>query len=125
MVVTSFEVSAKGLSFVKPLTERLVYGTLAVDSVTIADSVAVAKAPKDAIDAPVYYESTDSMVWSNGGNAYLYGSGKVVYDKIELMANVISMNMDSSVVHANGSVDSTGVVSGLPVFVDAGTPGVE
>lgn len=94
--------------------------SLAADTVAVADSV---KAPKkDAIDAPVYYESTDSMVWSTNGNAYLYGSGKVKYDKIELTANIISMNMDSSLVHAVGSVDSLGVISGLPVFVDGGTP---
>ena len=88
----------------------------------LQDSVALPSPKKQAIDAPVFYECTDSMVWSTGGNAYLYGSGKVVYDKIELTANIISMNMDSSVVHANGSVDTLGVVSGLPIFVDSGTP---
>ena len=92
------------------------------DSIAIQDSVAVKAPKKQAIDAPVFYECTDSMVWSTGGNAYLYGSGKVVYDKIELTANIISMNMDSSVVHANGSVDTLGVVTGLPIFVDSGTP---
>ena len=86
----------------------------------VADSVK--KAKKDAIEAPVYYECTDSMVWSRGGNAYLYGNGKVNYDKIELTASIISMNMDSSVVHAMGSMDSTGVVSGIPIFMDGGTP---
>ncbi|MBQ2290470.1 MAG: LPS-assembly protein LptD [Bacteroidaceae bacterium] len=77
---------------------------------------------KDAIDSPVYYECVDSMVWSRNGNAYLYGSSKVNYDNIELTASIISMNMDSSVVHATGSVDTTGVVTGLPIFMDGGTP---
>lgn len=77
---------------------------------------------KDAIDAPVYYECVDSMVWSRNGNAYLYGNSKVNYDNIELTASIISMNMDSSVVHATGSVDTTGVVVGLPIFMDGGTP---
>ena len=80
------------------------------------------KEQKDAIDAPVFYECTDSMVWSRTGNAYLYGSGKVSYDKIELTANVIKMNMDSSVVYATGSIDTTGMTVGLPVFMDGGTP---
>ena len=62
------------------------------------------------------------MVWSRNGNAYLYGSSKVNYDNIELTASIISMNMDSSVVHATGSVDTTGVVTGLPIFMDGGTP---
>ena len=87
-----------------------------------ADSLKGKKEQKDAIDAPVFYECTDSMVWSRNGNAYLYGAGKVRYDKIELTANVIKMNMDSSVVHATGSIDTAGMSVGLPVFTDSGTP---
>ena len=86
------------------------------------DSTRLKKEQKDAIDAPVFYESDDSMVWSRTGNAYLYGSGKVRYDKIELTADIIRMNMDSSVVHATGSVDTAGLSVGLPVFMDGGTP---
>ena len=88
----------------------------------VGDSISDKKAKKDAIDAPVFYECTDSMVWSRGGDAYLYGSGKVNYDKIELTANIISMNLDSSVVHASGRVDTAGVAVGLPIFMDGGTP---
>ena len=122
LVVVPFGRAANDMSFSGPVTSTFLYKGLVKDTLSVTDTATVSKPPKDAIDAPVYYESTDSMVWSNSGNAYLYGSGKVVYDKIELLANVISMNMDSSVVHANGSIDSAGVVSGLPVFVDAGTP---
>ena len=97
--------------------------TIAVDSLQPADSLASKNEPKkDAIDAPVFYESSDSMVWSRSGNAYLYGAGKVRYDKVELTADIITMNMDSSVVHAMGSIDTTGVANGLPVFMDGGTP---
>lgn len=80
------------------------------------------KKNKDALDAPVHYVANDSLVWSRGGNAFLYGSGKVNYDKIELTADIITMNMDSSVVHASGRADSTGVLQGEPIFVDGGTP---
>ena len=115
--------SASVLPFaVRPVSFSL-QDSLAVDSSSVvADSLKSAKPKKEAIEAPVYYESTDSMVWSMNGNAFLYGGGKVVYDKIELTADVISMNMDSSVVHAYGRIDSTGVMTGLPVFVDGGTP---
>lgn len=93
------------------------------DSVALStDSVKKKEAPEEAINAPVFYECTDSMVWSRNGNAYLYGSGKVTYDRIELTANVIKMNMDSSVVHATGSIDTTGLMTGLPIFKDGGTP---
>ena len=57
-----------------------------------------------------------------GGNANLYGKGNVKYENIELDASIISMNMDSSVVHAYGSTDSLGNTSGLPVFKDGSTP---
>ena len=97
--------------------------SLVVASDTVpADSLSSKTAKKEAIDAPVYYESTDSMVWSRGGNAFLYGSGKVTYDNVELTADVITMNMDSSVVHAVGRVDSLGEMVGLPVFKDGNTP---
>ena len=101
---------------------HLLSDTIATDSLNSNDSVAKPAKKKDAIDAPVYYECTDSMVWSRGGNAYLYGSGKVNYDKIELTANVIKMNMDSSIVRATGTVDSLGVEVGLTIFKDGETP---
>ena len=94
-----------------------------LESDTVAVVEAVAPTPKkEAIDAPVFYECTDSMVWSRSGNAFLYGSGKVTYDKVELTAEIISMNMDSSVVHASGRIDTTGMAIGLPIFVDGDTP---
>lgn len=107
-----------------PLTgRRMPRLFISADSTALqADSLKGKKEQKDAIDAPVFYECTDSMVWSRNGNAYLYGAGKVRYDKIELTANVIKMNMDSSVVHATGSIDTAGMSVGLPVFTDSGTP---
>ena len=100
----------------------IVRDSLVVDTVAVADSLSKDESKKDAIDAPVFYECTDSMVWSRTGNAYLYGAGKVRYDKIELTADVIKLNMDSSVVHATGSIDTTGMSVGLPIFMDGGTP---
>ncbi len=102
----------------------LLRDTLASDTLQ-SDTVKVKKKKKenkDAVEDPVYYEAADSMVWSRSGNAYLYGECKVQYQKIELNADVIKMNMDSSIVSATGSVDSTGVSRGLPVFKDGGTP---
>ena len=108
------------------------------DTITAADSIAndTIKAPADSLlntqkdttekkeplEAPVFYESNDSMVWVMGGNANLYGKGKVKYENIELDASVISMNMDSSVVHAYGEKDSLGNAIGLPIFKDGSTP---
>lgn len=76
----------------------------------------------DAVDDPVYYQSSDSMVWSRTGNAFLYGDCEVRYQKVQLNAGVIKMNMDSSVVKAHGIADTTGFVRGVPVFKDGDTP---
>ena len=80
------------------------------------------KKKKDALDDPVAYESSDSMVWNNGGYASLYGNGHVNYQNVQLTAAVIKMQMDSSLVYADGIQDSTGEWQGSPVFVDGSTP---
>ena len=103
---------------------------VAADSVPVvrADSVAAlpdsvpVKKKKDALDAPVIYESSDSMVWDEGGFASLFGSGKVNYQNVELTAAVIKMEMDNSTVYADGVTDSMGYTTGTPVFLDGGTP---
>ncbi|WP_321334796.1 putative LPS assembly protein LptD [uncultured Bacteroides sp.] len=77
---------------------------------------------KQPLDAPVVYEANDSIVFTQGGYAHLYGQGKVNYEKIELGAQIISMNMDSSTVYARGVADSLGVMQGTPVFKDGETP---
>ena len=104
------------------------YGTLsselAADESMASDSLVAdsAKSDKAAIDAPVQYESKDSMVWTKGGNAYLYGSGKVNYQSIELTAERITVNIPQSEVYAEGVTDSTGTATGRPVFKEGGTP---
>ena len=96
--------------------DSLVSGSLAVD--TLAEDTA----KKEPLEAPVVYEASDSIVFTKGGYAHLYGEGKVNYQNIELTSAVISMNMDSSTVYAHGVADTAGVESGLPVFKDGDTP---
>ena len=58
--------------------------SLKADTVTVRiDSIAPVK-KKQPLDAPVVYESNDSTVFTLGGSATLYGSGKVNYQNIEL-----------------------------------------
>ena len=99
--------------------------TIRVDSLgtdTIALDTLGGKKKKEPLDAPVIYEASDSIVFTEGGFANLYGQSKVNYEKIELTSEVITMNMDSSTVFARGIIDSTGIESGLPVFKDGDTP---
>ena len=86
-----------------------------------SDSVPPQK-KKEPLDAPVAYESTDSMIWNYGGYASLYGNGKVTYQKVELTAAIIKMQVDSSLVYADGVRDSLGEWTGTPIFVDGSTP---
>ena len=101
----------------RPHTDSLTTDSLA------ADTAASAK-KGNGLDAPVSYESNDSLVFTQGGYAHLFGDSKVNYphQNIELTAEVITMNMDSSTVFAHGVEDSLGVMQGTPVFKDGETP---
>ncbi len=80
---------------------------------------------KQPLEAPVVYEAKDSIVFTQSGYAHLYGEAKVTYQQpkpIELTAEVITMNMDSSTVYAHGVEDSLGNLEGMPVFKDGDTP---
>lgn len=75
------------------------------------------KTKSAGIDAPVEYSAADSLVYeSSTGNAYLYGTAKVHYQTMDLAAEQIVLNMDSSLVHAVGVVDSLGKHVGDPVY---------
>lgn len=94
-------------------TDSLQRDSLAADSVS-ADS---AKTSKSALDAPVQYTANDSVTFeAEQGYANLFGDSKVNYQNLELTADLITMNMDSSLVHAVGRADSTGKMKGQPVF---------
>ena len=82
------------------------------------DSTTQKKAPLDAI---VEYHSNDSLVMTQGNWAYLFGSSEVLYDQIKLNGEVISINMDSSIVEAKFGLDSIGDEFGYPIFSDGGT----
>lgn len=63
---------------------------------------------KPGIDSPVEYQAADSMIYdAASGLAYLYGKAQVNYQNMQLTAAKISMNMDSSMVHAEARADST------------------
>ncbi len=92
--------------------------TIIVQDSIVSDSLDSDSATsKNMLDAPVAYEAQDSMVYdAQSKMTRLFGSSKVTYLDLNLDAEVISMNMDSSVVHANGVKDSTNQWVGLPLF---------
>lgn len=89
----------------------------AVDDSIRLDSINRAK--KNGIDAPVEYTANDSLVYdAMSKTAKLYGSSEVRYENMDLKSDKIRMSLDSSLVHATGSPDSTEKtgVRGRPVF---------
>ena len=72
---------------------------------------------KNGIDSPVEYTAEDSLTYeAASGLAFLYGNSNVKYQDMDLKSDQIYMNLDSSLVHATGTRDSTGSIFGTPVF---------
>jgi hypothetical protein len=87
----------------------------AVDDSLAADSVN--RMRKNGIDAPVTYSAEDSIVYDHqSGVAHLFGKSHVQYQNMDLESDQIYMGLDSSLVHATGSRDTTGKKFGTPVF---------
>ena len=71
----------------------------------------------NSLDAPVEFSSEDSLVYdATSRRAWLYGSSNVKYQNMNLKSDRIQMSLDSSLVHATGTADTTGNVDGKPVF---------
>ena len=98
--------------------------TAQVADVVPADTLAndTAQSKRNDLEAPVIYESKDSMVWYKNGDAYLYGDSKVNYQRIELKANEITIDLETSTVYAQGTSDTLGNTKGRPIFADGDTP---
>ena len=105
----SIGVSAAADSLIQP--QALAPDTLA------ADTLGKKKKKDPGFDSPIDYIANDSLVYdAEKGFAYLYGNAKVNFLDMTLDAEKITMNMDSSLVHANGIADSTGTLKGKPVY---------
>ena len=90
----------------------------AIDDSLRLDSINRKK--KNGIDAPVSYQADDSLVYMASTNtAHLYGSAEVKYENMDLKSDKIKLSLDSSLVHATGSRDTTEKdgIKGKPVFV--------
>lgn len=91
--------------------------SLMTDSIAQTDSVAPQK--ESDLKAPVFYQSADSMIMTKNGNAYLHGKGELKYESLELTSEYIRMNIDSSLIYAQGVYDTLNYEwVGKPVFKD-------
>ena len=88
----------------------------AIDDSLALDSIN--KRRKNGIDSPVEYSAEDSLTYeAASGLAHLYGDSKVKYQNMDLQSDKIYMSLDSSLVHATGSMDTTkNELVGTPIF---------
>ena len=87
--------------------------TLHTDTTTV-DTV---RKKTNTVDKPVTYSSHDSMTYdASSRKINLYGSSEVKYTNLELTADIISMDIDSSLVYATYAADSAENKIGMPVF---------
>ncbi len=93
------------------------------DSIAKADSIfkvdSVAMLQKSSLDAPAFTTARDSIVedFSDGRKViYYYGDVSVKYGDMELTADYMEYDLNSSILYARGTTDSTGVTTGRPVM---------
>ena len=125
----STALSAGDVSDAAPAAAKMKRDTTTMDSLELAiykynklidDSLALDslnRKRKNGIDAPVKYSADDSLTYEAGtGRAFLFGNSHVEYQNMDLKSDRISMVLDSSLVHATGSLDTLGRKFGTPVF---------
>jgi hypothetical protein len=77
----------------------------------------LARKSSSPIDAPIFKDAKDSILYSlDGKKVLLWGEAIVKYQKMELTAAYIEYDMEEGVVFARGVADSTGAVAGKPIF---------
>ena len=114
--VNSGDSTAPALSPDSITSDSLPVDSLGTDS--LASDTVPAKKKKAGLTSVVDYKANDSIVFTHGNEVYMYGKGVVQFDGMELNADQIEMNMDSSLVYAVGRPDSVGDIVGRPVFKD-------
>ena len=97
--------------------------TVAVDTAAtevIMEADSIAQPPKkQKLDHPISYKANDSIVLLSNGTAQLHGKSKVGYETMQLESEFIRVNMDSSLIFAEGVYDSINDEwIGRPVFKD-------
>lgn len=77
---------------------------------------------RSALKTKVKYHAEDTIIYDAQTQVvHLYGDAKVEYEDITLTAAYIRIELDKTLIHANGMPDSSGKLSGTPIFNQAGT----
>jgi hypothetical protein len=94
---------------------------LSADSLDYDTTVINIQMSPDSLDAEVTYGSVDSNYFDNANHrVYLYGDAYVKYKDLEIKADFIIVDLDSSIATAEGLIDSSGQLAGNPEFTMSG-----
>ena len=97
------------------LTDTLLISPQDTSALVSQDSVK--KPPVGDIKTTVHYNANDSITLNMGTrNVKIYGKGKIDYKPIALDAEEININWEENYMQAYGVADSTGKVTGKPIF---------
>jgi len=90
------------------------------DTLNITDTTRLAaQQPQSDIETTIQYDSKDSMRFDYiRSKIKLYGEAVVTYGDISLKAAEIELDWNTNTVVANGVPDSTGQLTGTPIFQD-------
>ena len=116
MSVNSQELDIKADTAVNKLLPDTVFrsDTILQDTAT---TVPRKKSSKQTLESQVKYSARDSMITAvEKRKLYLYGEAKVFYEDIELKADFMEFDMNNNVVTAMSLTDTSGSVTGKPVF---------
>jgi len=113
------QLAGDSLGIAKPvMTDDSATLIMSPDTVHNISSADTSKKRKtESIDSPVEYSAKDSLIYALGEEkVYMYGDGEVKYKDIVLKAAIIEFDMTKELVFAVGTKDSTGKLTGKPVF---------
>ncbi len=106
--------------------------TIKTDSLTLkSDSLSLMRSDtipsdtipkkKETLEATVFYTAQDSIIFTKDNKGFLYGQADVKYQDIAIKGELITMDMDSSLIGATFGLDSVGKEFGYPTFDDKGS----
>ena len=91
------------------------------DIVIIDTNQYTLNASPSALKTKVKYFADDTIVYNaEKQEVYLYGNAKVEYEDLTVTAAFIRIDLNKSIVHAEGKKDSLGYLTGTPIFNQGG-----
>lgn len=90
------------------------------DTLFKRETITMIDRKKVDLEDVVTFHAEDSLVMFGQNKTYMYGKSSVEYTDLKLNSANISMDMDSSTVHATPQLDTLGNGDGYPVFSDRG-----